>query len=539
MDGVTWTQIGDTETIAMQGTIQAGLAVTSHDNGLLCTAQFSNVTINGTTDFNLTDADIGSPALAGSYSFTDGFQVSSPTVAMDDSGAFLITWSSCDQDAPGSWGVYSQLYAASGAAVGPETRVNATTEGDQANSSVAFLSPTRYVVVWYGNGDGDESGMFSSVCDATLLGQDVNLAPVNNVPGDQSDTVNTPLVFSTANGNAIQISDPNIDPNDSSVDVPNSSFEFPATNGYAPTDAAWNFSYSDDGLYANSGIIPNGAWGNPTSPDGQQVAFIQGNGTIWQDVYFSEAGNYIINFQAAYRDYFVGSSPTFPVMVQVDGITVGTITPNSTNYQGYSTDSFAVSAGTHTVSFIGMAPTDEDRSVFLDRVSIAKTESLVSVTLSVDHGTLSLPSLNVDSPEHRRQRSGVLTGNRAERHDHDVHGHAGRRQCGLGRLAVHARRQLRGNSSPYNRHKRPGFRRGRRREDHDQYRCHQRVGTVAILGTAVGSYVNLTDLALGKNATQSSDPFGWGSSRTPWTAILPTPTIPTASTACNNGGRLI
>ena len=121
------------------------------------------------------------------------------------------------------------MYAASGTAVGPETRVNATTEGDQANSSVAFLSPTRYVVVWYGNGDGGESGMFSSVCDATLLGQDVNLAPVNNVPGDQSDSVNTPLVFSTANGNAIQISDPNIDPNDSSVDVPNSSFESPAS----------------------------------------------------------------------------------------------------------------------------------------------------------------------------------------------------------------------------------------------------------------------------------------------------------------------
>ena len=244
-------------------------------------------------------------------------------MAMDDSGEFLITWSSCDQDAPGSWGVYSQLYAASGTAVGPETRVNSTTEGNQANSSVAFLGPTRYVVVWNGDGEGGDSGLYSSVCDATLLGHDVNLAPVNNVPGDQTGGVNTPVVFSAANGNAIQITDPNIDPNDSSVDVANSSFESPSGSAYNPTAPGWNFSFSgvtSGGSYDNSGILQNGAWDNPNAPDGQQIGFIEGNGMISQDINFAEGGTYSISMQAACRNYYTGSSRVNPVMVQVDGI---------------------------------------------------------------------------------------------------------------------------------------------------------------------------------------------------------------------------
>ena len=70
-DGVTWIQLGTTQHIDMQETIQAGLAVTAHNNGSLCTAKFSNVTINGTKDFALADADIGSPGQAGSYSVSE------------------------------------------------------------------------------------------------------------------------------------------------------------------------------------------------------------------------------------------------------------------------------------------------------------------------------------------------------------------------------------------------------------------------------------------------------------------------------------
>ena len=117
-----------------------------------------------------------------------------------NTGDFLITWSSDDQ---GSWDVYSQLYAADGTAYGPATRVNTTTEGSQTNSSATFLGSTSYVVVWSGNGVGDDSGVYSAVCDTRLLRPE-NLAPVNTVPGIQIDDANMPLIFSADNGNAIQ-----------------------------------------------------------------------------------------------------------------------------------------------------------------------------------------------------------------------------------------------------------------------------------------------------------------------------------------------
>jgi hypothetical protein len=43
-DGSTWTQIGTAQTITMASGATIGLAVTSHNDGTLCTANFSNVT---------------------------------------------------------------------------------------------------------------------------------------------------------------------------------------------------------------------------------------------------------------------------------------------------------------------------------------------------------------------------------------------------------------------------------------------------------------------------------------------------------------
>ena len=66
-------------------------------------------------------------------------------------------------------------------------------------------------MVWSGNGVGDDSGVYSSVCDMRLLRSE-NLAPVNTVPDAQTTVADTPLVLSTANGNAIQITDPDLYP---------------------------------------------------------------------------------------------------------------------------------------------------------------------------------------------------------------------------------------------------------------------------------------------------------------------------------------
>ncbi len=230
----------------------------------------------------------------------------------------------------------------------------------------------------------------------------IDRAPVNYMPDDQSTRLNTPLTFSAANGNAITVGDPDIDPATSFVPVADGGFESPNVGtGWEAFDqsgvigSAWNFTPLNwsNGYTPNcSGIVgPGSVYEHPDAPAGAQVAFVQGNAAMWQDITFAESGYYSISFQAAYRSY--GGQNAFKV--QIDGVDVGVFDPNSTSFQGFRTDPLAIAAGTHRLSFQSMAAAG-DHTAYIDQVSIAKSESLVQVTLSVDPGTgsLSLGHLN-------------------------------------------------------------------------------------------------------------------------------------------------
>jgi RHS repeat-associated protein len=47
-NGTTWTQIGSTQAVTMTGAVLAGLAVSAHNNSAISTAEFDNVSVNGT-----------------------------------------------------------------------------------------------------------------------------------------------------------------------------------------------------------------------------------------------------------------------------------------------------------------------------------------------------------------------------------------------------------------------------------------------------------------------------------------------------------
>ena len=133
---------------------------------------------------------------------------------------------------------------------------------------------------------------------------------------------------------------------------------------YDPTGSAWSFSGS-------AGLAGNGSGftsGNPNDPQGSQVAFLQKTGTISQVVDFAAAGSYLISVSAAQRGNFGTSNEE--VQVLVDGTVVGTITPASTSYATYTTASFNLTAGSHTITFVGVDPTGADYTAFLDQVSI-------------------------------------------------------------------------------------------------------------------------------------------------------------------------
>ncbi|WP_424965863.1 Ig-like domain-containing protein [Dinoroseobacter sp. S375] len=100
--------------------------------------------------------------------FTDGSQSDSSIAALTD-GGFVIVWT--DQNAlDGSvWSTQLQRYDATGAAVGPQVRVNETTVSSQFQAEVIGLDTGGWLVVWTDDSglDGSGSGIFAQVYDAT------------------------------------------------------------------------------------------------------------------------------------------------------------------------------------------------------------------------------------------------------------------------------------------------------------------------------------------------------------------------------------
>jgi hypothetical protein len=78
--------------------------------------------------------------------YTSGQQYR-PAVAVDATGKFLVAWASQDQDGSG-FGVFGQRFDASGARLGGEFQVNTYTTAWQSTPAVAADQAGHFVVVW-------------------------------------------------------------------------------------------------------------------------------------------------------------------------------------------------------------------------------------------------------------------------------------------------------------------------------------------------------------------------------------------------------
>ncbi|MCA9110358.1 MAG: PKD domain-containing protein, partial [Planctomycetaceae bacterium] len=100
-----------------------------------------------------------------------------PSVSMVDSGKFVITWSSSDQDGS-SWGIYAQRYDAVGNALGSEFQVNTYTHSFQSRSSASMTDSGDFLVTWdsYGQ-DGSDLGVYAQAYDGqgNLLGTEIRV----------------------------------------------------------------------------------------------------------------------------------------------------------------------------------------------------------------------------------------------------------------------------------------------------------------------------------------------------------------------------
>ncbi|QOV91287.1 hypothetical protein [Humisphaera borealis] len=156
-------------------------------------------------------------------------------------------------------------------------------------------------------------------------------------------------------------------PGGSTPTITDPGFESPSLPGtfqYNPPNPGWTF-------LVGGGISGNGSSftaSNPPAPEGTQVAFLQvANAVVSQSITGWSSGTYRVSFQAAAR---AGLGGTMDCQVLIDGQVVGTFTPSTTSYQAFTTSTFTVVAGSHTLQFKGINTPGGDQTVFLDSVSI-------------------------------------------------------------------------------------------------------------------------------------------------------------------------
>jgi hypothetical protein len=123
-----------------------------------------------------------------------------PRIAMNSAGNFVVVWQSFAQDGS-SQGVYAQRYAASGIIAGGAFRVNTHTSLNQSTPSVAVDADGNFVVVWASlNGqDGSGSGIYGQRYNAAGVAQGSEFKVNTYTTGDQT----VPSVAMDADGDFV------------------------------------------------------------------------------------------------------------------------------------------------------------------------------------------------------------------------------------------------------------------------------------------------------------------------------------------------
>ncbi|MBI3448163.1 MAG: hypothetical protein HY049_04495 [Acidobacteria bacterium] len=94
-----------------------------------------------------------------------------PKIAMNPFGEFVVVWYSYRQDGSG-YGVFGQRFTSAGSAQGSEFRINTSTLGDQFDPSVAIGDSGEFVVAWTSYAqDGSADGVFGQRFDSAGVPQ--------------------------------------------------------------------------------------------------------------------------------------------------------------------------------------------------------------------------------------------------------------------------------------------------------------------------------------------------------------------------------
>ena len=100
-----------------------------------------------------------------------------PAIATDAAGSFVVVWQSSVQDA-GGYGIFGRRFDSAGGPLGSEFRINSHTTGDQSSPAIALDAGGNFVVAWSSyNQDGSGSGVFGHRFDpgGSPLGADFQI----------------------------------------------------------------------------------------------------------------------------------------------------------------------------------------------------------------------------------------------------------------------------------------------------------------------------------------------------------------------------
>lgn len=166
-------------------------------------------------------------------------------------------------------------------------------------------------------------------------------------------------------------------------------FESPAIAGggfnafaYRPTGSAWTFAGS-----AGLAVDGSGFTFGVNAPEGRQVAFVQGTGSVSQTVAGMAAGSYRLNLKAVKRANTGGVND---LRVSIDGVEVGVIDVKATAYRAYYTNAFRLEAGAHTIRIEGLNSRGGDNTALIDLVRFESADAFDTPATGASLGGVNL-----------------------------------------------------------------------------------------------------------------------------------------------------
>jgi len=142
--------------------------------------------------YNASGAKVGSESRVNSTTVNEQ---DSPEITALKNGGYLVAWASYGQDGS-DWGAYLQRYNASGTKVGGETRISTSTAGPQDGPAITGLADGGYLAVWEGNGSGDAYGIFAQRFDAS----GAKVGGETRINSTTTDLQSDPAITVLANG---------------------------------------------------------------------------------------------------------------------------------------------------------------------------------------------------------------------------------------------------------------------------------------------------------------------------------------------------